>query len=106
MSTPNNSHQPDQLPPSPSIPKHRATYTKSKTTGEYLIRIVGPDAVHATGETIPVSTKSGDIHMETLGELVSQGIDDWIGPGYEPSGQPFALYRFDRKPREKKPFKM
>jgi hypothetical protein len=50
-------------------PHDTGPYTKNKQTGEAQVRLVGPDAIHASGAVVPVITKSGEVHMEELGEL-------------------------------------
>jgi hypothetical protein len=48
------------------VPALRATYTKSKTTAEYLVRLVGPDACNAAGSTVPVSNAFGVTEDDVL----------------------------------------
>ena len=71
---------------------HRATYSRDKKKGGYIIRVEGPHAAKFAGREIPVTQKGGDQHSEKLTDLIWSGID-------EESGKPVALYGFAPKPR-------
>jgi len=73
---------------------HRATYSTDKRNGGYLVRVEGPNASAFVGREVPVITKDGQEHMETLERLIWTGIDT-------ESGKPVSLYKFVSKPREK-----
>lgn len=73
---------------------HRATYATDKRKGGYLIRVVGPNAASFAKRAVPVNTKKGDEHMETLDRLITSGTD-------KDSGEPYALYSFESRPRDK-----
>lgn len=72
---------------------HRATYARDKRKGGYLIRVAGPTAERFAGREVPVTTKSGDEHMEKLTGLI------WTGTDQE-SGEKVALYSFESRPRD------
>lgn len=73
---------------------HRASYAADKKNpGKWFIRVSGPSASKFAGREVPVSTKSGDEHME----LLDKGI--WAGPDQE-TGEPVCLYTFVAKPKE------
>jgi len=72
---------------------HKASYAKDKRKGGYLIRVAGPNANAFAGREVPVTTKNGDEHTETLDSLVWAGVD-------KESGENVALYTFVAKPRE------
>ena len=100
-----NSIQPPEGPPAEaSANAHRATYTRNKHTGEMQVRLVGPKAANAAGTEVPVLTKDGAVHLEKLTVLVFTGTDDQDFPGYQSTGKPLAIYKFEKKPREKEPF--
>ena len=73
---------------------HRATYSTDKKKGGYIIRIEGPNAASFVGRAVPVTTKGGDEHEETLVRLIWSGAD-------QESGKPVALYAFESKPKSK-----
>lgn len=73
---------------------HKASYAKDKKKGGYLIRVEGPHSNAFAGREIPVSMKSGDEQLETLGTLI------WTGKDQE-TGLPVTLYTFVAKPKEK-----
>lgn len=73
--------------------KHRATYARDNRKGGYMVRVTGPYPERFAGREIPVTTRAGDEHTETLDKLV------WAGKDKE-SGEPVALYTFVSKPRE------
>ena len=78
---------------------HKATYATDKRKGGYIIRVEGPNANRFTGRKVPVTTRGGDEHEETLLKLL------WTGKDKE-SGQNVALYDFESKPQgvEELPF--
>lgn len=73
--------------------KHRATYATDKRNGGYLVRVSGPTAGAFAGRVVPVNTKAGGEHLETLVRLV------WSGNDLQ-TGEPVALYTFASKPRD------
>lgn len=79
--------------------QHRATYARDKKTGGYLIRIAGPSANQFAGMQVPVTTLSGEEHVEQLRNLVWSGVDTGEFGGKK--GEPVALYQFASQPREK-----
>lgn len=73
--------------------KHRATYATDKRNGGYLIRVQGPYPEKFAGREVPVTTKAGKEHAETLVRLIWTGND-------ENTGEKVSLYTFAPKPRE------
>jgi len=73
-------------------PKHRATYARDNRNGGYLIRVAGPYPEKFAGRQVPVTTRSGKEHLETLSRLI------WTGNDKETSDR-VALYAFVAKPR-------
>lgn len=71
---------------------HRATYSRDKKKGGYIIRIEGPTPAVFAGREVPVETKDGSEHMEELEHLI------WSGNDAE-TGKPIALYSFKAKPK-------
>jgi hypothetical protein len=78
--------------PLPAGRQHRATYSRDKKKGGYIVRVEGPNATAFTGRTVPVTTRDGTEHEEKLLALVWSGAD-------KTSGKPVALYTFEQKPR-------
>lgn|SRR5574337_327521 len=72
---------------------HRATYSRSKQTGKYRIRVEGPNATRFAGRLVPVTLKDGTEHIEELESVVWSGND-------EETGKPIALYMFVQKPKD------
>lgn len=72
---------------------HKATYARDKRKGGYLIRVEGPTAGSFAGREVPVTTRDGNEHMETLDALI------WTGADGE-TGKPVALYSFVSRPRD------
>ena len=72
---------------------HRATYARDKRKGGYLIRVAGPYPEMFAGRDVPVNTKDGQEHTETLDALIWTGLDN-------ESGGRVALYSFVGRPRE------
>jgi len=88
--------EPDQPAPStrqPKKAKHRATYARDNKKGGYMIRVAGPTPEAYAGRDVPVHTKNGGVHTETLDKLI------WVGTDRESGGR-VALYTFVAKPRE------
>jgi hypothetical protein len=78
--------------------KHKATYTRDKKTGKFLIRVVGPHANAFIGREVPVATAAGEVHTEKLLRVKFSGVDDGnIIPSDQ--GKPYAVYEFEAKPR-------
>lgn len=88
---------------------HKATYSTDRKKGGYLIRIEGPNAAEFGPKKtdqigvdnkpiykfreVPVTTKDGAEHRETLTRLIWSGND-------QESGKPVALYTFQAKARD------
>lgn len=71
---------------------HRATFSRDKRNGGYLIRVEGPHAPEFSGESVPVTLRDGTEQTEELDTLI------WAGNDQE-SGKPVALYTFVRRER-------
>lgn len=76
--------------PAPRV--HKATYATDKRKGGYLIRVAGPAANRFAGRVVPVTTRDGSEHDETLTRLIWSGLD-------QESGENVALYNFEPKPK-------
>jgi hypothetical protein len=72
---------------------HRATYSRDKKNGGYIIRVEGPRAKDFAGRDVPVTRKDGTEDSEKLVALVWSGVDD-------ETGKPVALYTFEPKPKD------
>ncbi|MDE2019664.1 MAG: hypothetical protein KGJ13_04965 [Patescibacteria group bacterium] len=72
---------------------HRATYSRDKRKGGYIIRVEGPHATRFAGRKVPVTMKDGSEHNEELEDLIWSGTD-------QESGKPIALYSFKPRPTE------
>lgn len=72
--------------------QHKATYSKDKRKGGYLIRVEGPHAAKFVDRAVPVTRRDGSETVEQLKGLLWTGTD-------EESGKPVALYEFEQKPR-------
>lgn len=72
---------------------HRATYSRDKLKGGYVIRVEGPKANRFAGRTVPVTRRDGSESDEVLDTLVWSGKDN-------DSGEPVALYTFVPKPKD------
>jgi len=86
----------ERTAPAPAAPKkakHRATYARDNKKGGYMIRVAGPTPEAYAGRDVPVHTKNGGVHTETLDKLI------WVGTDRESGGR-VALYTFVAKPRE------
>lgn len=78
---------------------HKATYSRDKKTGGYLIRVSGPQASAFAGREVPVSRNDGSESLEKLEKLINSGIDSGeVIPA--DAGKPYALYTFQPKPRQ------
>lgn len=73
--------------------KHRATYSRDKRQGGYLIRVEGPQSNMFAGREVPVTMRDGKEHTEKLEKLIWNGKD-------KETGIPCTLYSFEAKPRE------
>jgi len=73
--------------------QHKATYSRDKRNGGYIIRVEGPNAGRFAGREVPVVRKDDSESLEKLTELV------WTGNDKE-SGKPVALYHFEPRPRD------
>lgn len=73
--------------------QHKATFSRDKRKGGYLIRIEGPYANRFSNREVPVTLKSGEEKPHTLDSLI------WAGKDKE-SGKPVALYSFIPVPKE------
>ncbi len=78
---------------------HKATYSRDKKKGGYLIRVVGPHASEFIGREVPVTRNDGTESVETLTRLIHSGVDDG-GVIAADKGKNYALYQFEPKPRE------
>lgn len=76
--------------------QHRATYARDKKNGGYIIRVQGPQCNRFAGRAVPVETRDGKEHTESLTDLIWTGTDDGEISGYT---GPVALYNFAAKPR-------
>lgn len=79
--------------------KHKASYSRDRKKGGYLIRVVGPTPDRFAGREVPVTLKDGSEHPETLNALVWSGPEKDAETGEE-TGRKVALYTFTPKPRE------
>lgn len=77
--------------------EHRATYSRDKKNGGYIIHVEGPRANSFAGRKVPVTRKDGSKDEETLTDLIWTGVAD---PPPKGSGKPVALYHFQPKPRD------
>lgn len=78
---------------------HKATYTTDKKKGGYLVRVIGPQAAHFAGRTVPVTRRDDSENEEMLDRLLWSGVD--TGTEAQPgTGLPVALYAFKPKPRK------
>ena len=77
---------------------HKATYSRDKKKGGYLVRISGPTANAFAGREVPVTMLDGSEHLEKLVRLIWTGAD--TGEYGGTVGEPIALYTFESKPRE------
>lgn len=72
---------------------HTASYTRIKDQHfKWFIRVVGPSAEKFSGRDIPVSTKKGEEHPETLAKMIWNGEDKITKANV-------AIYEFVAKPR-------
>lgn len=73
--------------------QHRATYSRDKRMGGYIIRVEGPFSNRFAGRLVPVTLRDGTSHDEQLTDLIWTGND-------EETGKPIALYHFEARPRD------
>jgi len=87
----------------PETPKakrqHRATYSRDKRKGGYLVRVVGPKATEFVNREVPVTRNDGSESVERLLKLVHSGVDDGKVVAVD-KGKNYALYTFEAKPHE------
>lgn len=77
---------------------HKATYSRDKRKGGYLVRVVGPHATEFVGREVPVSRNDNTEGLEKLEKLITSGVDDGkIIPADK--GKNWALYTFEAKPK-------
>ncbi|MDE2019765.1 MAG: hypothetical protein KGJ13_05475 [Patescibacteria group bacterium] len=86
------------IPPK-SARQHRATYSRDKLNGGWLVRVVGPRAKEFAGRVVPVETTHGE-DTEKLDALIWSGVDDGTYTK-EDAGKPVGLYSFKPRPKEK-----
>jgi hypothetical protein len=79
--------------------QHKATYSRDKRKGGYLVRVVGPHASQFTNRDVPVSRNDGSESTERLLKLVHSGVDGGEVVQAD-KGKNYALYTFQAKPRE------
>ena len=79
--------------PNAPVRMHRATFSRDKKTGGYLVRVEGPRAPDFAGREVPVTMRDGTEQTEKLERLI------WSGKDQE-SGKPVALYKFEAKPKQ------
>lgn len=72
--------------------QHRATYSRDKMKGGYVVRVEGPHAARFAGRVIPVTRKDGSESEEKLDALLWTGSD-------QGTHKPVALYTFEARPR-------
>lgn len=75
--------------------QHKATYSRDKEKGGYLIRVQGPHANRFANRVVPVTRKDLTEENEQLTTLI------WTGNDKE-TGEPVALYNFEAKPKDAK----
>lgn len=73
--------------------QHRATFSRDKKKGGYIIRVEGPHAMAFAGREVPVTMKDGSEGIEKLTDLIWSGADN-------ETGKPVALYHFEPRPKE------
>lgn len=71
---------------------HRATFSRDKKKGGYLVRVEGLNATAFAGREVPVTLRDGSEALHKLLGII------WSGKDKE-SGKPVALYEFEQKPR-------
>jgi hypothetical protein len=72
--------------------QHRATYSRDKIKGGYIINVTGPQANRFAGRTVPITLKNGDKSEEKLTDLIWSGTND--------DGKYCAIYHFEPKPKD------
>lgn len=68
---------------------HRATFSRDRRKGGYLVRVEGPHSNRFTDRTVPVTMRNGTEKDVTLRGLVWSGNDN-------ESGKPVSLYEFEK----------
>lgn len=79
--------------------QHKATYSRDKKKGGYLVRVVGPNATAFAGRTVPVTRRDDTETSEELIELIWSGIDTGT-EDQKGTGHPVALYTFKPHPKD------
>ena len=77
----------------PAKRQHRASYSRDKRNGGYIIRIEGPNAMRFAGREVPVTRKDFTESLEQLEDMI------WCGNDQD-TGAPVALYHFVPRPRD------
>jgi len=72
---------------------HRATFSRDKLGGGYLVRVEGPTANRFAGRDVPVTKRDGAETMAHLEYVVWTGVDT-------ETGKPVALYVMKAEPRK------
>jgi len=72
---------------------HRASYSRDKMKGGYVIRVEGPNASRFAGRSVPVTRKDNSESTEELDSLLWSGTD-------QDTHHPVALYSFKPKPKD------
>lgn len=88
--------RPEQTEPSKPQRAHKATYSRDKRKGGYLIRVEGPNAARFSGREVPVTRMDNSESVEKLANLI------WVGTDQK-TGKPVALYAFEQKPKQDDP---
>jgi len=89
---------PTTRPLAPQQRQHKATYSRDRERGGYIIRVLGPTPAVFAGREVPVTLMNGTEHVERLDKLIWSGVDN---VGKAATGLPVALYSFEARPREK-----
>jgi hypothetical protein len=79
--------------------QHDATYAHDKRSGNYNVRVVGPNCNRFAGREVPVRTKAGEEKTEKLVKLLWTGPDKDVHT-QQPTGKTAALYSFAPRPRD------
>lgn len=98
----------EDLAQEPEKDRHKVTYHFNKKTGQYEVRVQGPDAYDAEGEEVRVTTKSGEAKVERLKRLVGRFRDDRDFPDHKATGELVGLYEIEQRepePKARKKFK-
>ena len=89
----------DEKPTASKKREHKATYSRDKRKGGYLVRIVGPHAAQFIGREVPVTRNDGTESIEKLVRLITSGVDGGEVVAAD-KGKNYALYTFEPKPRD------